>query len=198
MEDPRTGKFLNTNLQKFLIVICSIAIVFVLILIIRNQTNIAKPVAHKNVESLNPVSSLTLSLLELTDIDIIELTINEKNINLEVAKSFEKHEKGLMFRENLDENNGMIFIFDTQRPLSFWMKNTLVPLDMIFVDNTLTIVKIHANTRIDQIVETYDSDKPSQFVIELSGGNAAKLGLQEGMSLKESIDASLKKTVMSN
>lgn len=176
-------------MQKFLIVICSIAIIFVLFAVLRNQTNTTNSVNQDTTDSPSQITESTASLLKLTDEDTITLQIDQKDVSLEVATSPEKHARGLMFRETLAENTGMLFIFDAQRPLSFWMQNTLVPLDIIFIDNTLSIVKIHENTRIDQIVETYSSEKPAQFVIELPGGNAATLGLVEGLSLKQNFDA---------
>ncbi len=109
---------------------------------------------------------------------------NGKNlikVNAEIADDNNERMKGLMFREKLNENGGMLFIFDEERQLSFWMKNTLMPLDMIFIGGNSEIVDIkHAVPCRQDPCETYDSAKPAKYVLEVNAGFATKNNIQVG------------------
>ncbi len=109
---------------------------------------------------------------KLTDSDSIKMRIKgtDKVLNLEVASSSEKHTKGLMFRTSIPENDGMIFVFDSSAPRAFWMQNTLISLDIIFLDENFKVIKIHKNTKTNQITETYPSGSPSKYVLETNAG----------------------------
>lgn len=110
-------------------------------------------------------------------------TQNQYTFTLEVADSTEEWSKGLMLRTNISENSGMIFIFPDSQYRNFWMKDTLVPLDIIYIDQNLKVVDIHHSTRPNQTAETYPSSVPAKYVIELPGGTAKKLNIQIGNSL---------------
>ncbi len=75
----------------------------------------------------------------------IELTIGSKTCNLEIANTPEKRRKGLMNRKSMADNHGMVFIFPDEQVLSFWMSNTLIPLDIIYVSAEGEVVSIHQN-----------------------------------------------------
>jgi uncharacterized membrane protein (UPF0127 family) len=100
----------------------------------------------------------------------------------EVVDTPAARQRGLMFREYLPEATGMLFVFPSESPRSFWMRNTLIPLDMIFVKADKTILGIVENTEPK-------TDRPrsvpgsSQFVLELSGGSASRYRLQSGQNL---------------
>ena len=98
---------------------------------------------------------------------------------VEMATSWPQQEVGLMFRKTLAPNAGMLFDFVTESPQSFWMKNTLIPLDMLFIKADGTIVRIAANTKplSEEPVPSYE---PVRAVLEIAGGRAAELGLQPG------------------
>ena len=100
-------------------------------------------------------------------------------VAVEVANTFEQRERGLMFREHLDDNAGMIFIFKDAQPLNFWMHNTEIPLDMIFVDSSFRVTGIVANAapRTDTLRGV---DGPSRYVLEVNGGFCAKNGIKPG------------------
>jgi uncharacterized protein len=72
---------------------------------------------------------------------------NNAKFIVEIADTPEGQSYGLMYRTELEENRGMLFIFDQERQLSFWMKNTFIPLDIIFIDSDGTINTIHENTK---------------------------------------------------
>jgi uncharacterized membrane protein (UPF0127 family) len=101
--------------------------------------------------------------------------------SLELAVTTPARTKGLMFRRiaDLPPERGMLFIFPDETVHSFWMKNTLVPLDMIFVDASRTIVGIVANAT-PLTMEPRTVGKSSKYVIELVGGTAKKIGIAAG------------------
>ena len=86
---------------------------------------------------------------------------------------------GLMFRNKLAPDRGMIFPFETPRVASFWMRNTLIPLDMIFVRADGSIANIEANT-VPYSEEPVMSAGPVDAVLEIAGGRSAELGLKPG------------------
>jgi uncharacterized membrane protein (UPF0127 family) len=98
--------------------------------------------------------------------------------NVEVARSADEQERGLMFRTSLPADGGMLFPFAKPKIASFWMKNTLIPLDMIFVRADGSIDRIAENT-IPESLEPVVSGGEVAAVLELTGGTATKLGLDE-------------------
>ncbi len=86
---------------------------------------------------------------------------------------------GLMYRTKLAPDRGMIFPFDPPRDASFWMRNTLIPLDMIFVRADGSIANIAANT-VPYSEEPVPSDGPVAAVLEIAGGRSAELGIKAG------------------
>ncbi|PQM26122.1 hypothetical protein CVO77_13645 [Sphingopyxis lindanitolerans] len=98
--------------------------------------------------------------------------------NVEVARSADEQERGLMFRTSLPADGGMLFPFAKPKIASFWMKNTLIPLDMIFVRADGSIDRIAENA-IPESLEPVVSGGEVAAVLELTGGTATKLGLDE-------------------
>ena len=100
-------------------------------------------------------------------------------IDLEIADSEYERELGLMNRNEMKENEGMLFIFPDLTRRSFWMRNTLISLDMIFVDDQKKIVTIHKNTKI--LSETsYPSSQPAIYVVEVLAGFTDRHNIQVG------------------
>jgi len=112
----------------------------------------------------------------------VPLTIRDGDMthkfNVEVARTAEEQQQGLMFRTSLPADGGMIFPFEKPRFASFWMKNTLIPLDMIFVRADGSIDRIAENT-IPESLEPVASGGEVSAVLELAGGTAARLGIDE-------------------
>ena len=101
-------------------------------------------------------------------------------LNVELATTPIQQQKGLMFREEMADDTGMIFIFDTPREIGFWMKNTLIPLDMIFIAPTSGIIhKIHRNA-VPHDLRSIPSNGITKAVLEINGGLSDKLGITEG------------------
>lgn len=102
-------------------------------------------------------------------------------VGLEVARTPQERETGLMFRSELPRDRGMAFLFDPAAPVSFWMKDTLVPLDIVFIrDGVVLNIAENAPQCEDDPCPTYPSNGKADTVIELAAGRAAELGLKAG------------------
>ena len=105
---------------------------------------------------------------------------------LELALTPEDQERGLMFRESLPPLSGMLFVFDAPAPHHFWMKNTMIPLDMIWMDEAGKIIFVSPDTppcKADPCA-TYGPDAPAKQVLEIAGGKAKAEGVSAGAVLK--------------
>lgn len=103
------------------------------------------------------------------------------SIQAEVAATDSARQLGLMYRKSLGETEGMLFVFPTEEPLSFWMRNTYVELDMIYLDKSLKVVSIVH--RAVPLTETpRPSGKPAKYVLEVPGGSAKRWGVEPGWS----------------
>lgn len=100
-------------------------------------------------------------------------------VRVEVARTQEETMRGLMFRKALDPDAGMLFLFDGMEIRRFWMRNTYIPLDMIFLDDKKTVVGIAENTiPLDETGR--GPDHPAQFVVEVQGGYTRQHGIGLG------------------
>ena len=106
-----------------------------------------------------------------------------RKVDVEVAKTAAERSKGLMFREHLPEGTGMLFVFDTETDQTFWMKNTLISLDMIFIRSDLTIAGIvHEAEPLTH--ERRSVGAASLYVLEVPGGWARSHGIEAGQSVR--------------
>ncbi|MFQ5492720.1 MAG: DUF192 domain-containing protein [Candidatus Dojkabacteria bacterium] len=122
--------------------------------------------------------------LKQTTVTITTADGKEIKIDAEVADTDTSRIEGLMNRDSLPDNAGMLFIFDQESTLSFWMKNTLIPLDIIFADRNGVINTIYQNTLPNSSVPHYVSSAPSLFALEVNGG----LTQTENISVGDVID----------
>lgn len=102
-----------------------------------------------------------------------------RKIDVEIAENDAEREKGLMFRPYLSDSVGMLFIFNESSPQSFWMKNTMISLDIIYVDSDKKIVSIQKNAK-PYSEESLPSFGNAQYVVEVNGGYCDKYGIQVG------------------
>ncbi|HEX5354128.1 MAG TPA: DUF192 domain-containing protein [Rhodanobacteraceae bacterium] len=110
------------------------------------------------------------------------ITLRGHTFSVEVAATPAEQEQGLMNRPSMPADHGMLFVFSEAQPVTFWMKNTLIPLDMLFFDTSHQLVAVKANVppcKADPCKE-YPSGVPIRYVLELNAGTAAKLGLRKG------------------
>ena len=110
--------------------------------------------------------------------DATPATIKGKPFTLEIADSDDKRERGLMFRNTMPADHGMIFVFDAPDNYRFWMKNTFIPLDIIFLDATGKVLVIQPRQAHDE--SSIGPDDPALYVIELNLGAARNIGLTRG------------------
>jgi uncharacterized membrane protein (UPF0127 family) len=101
------------------------------------------------------------------------------SVHVEIADDEASRERGLMFRSRMDEDAGMIFVFKAQQVVYFWMKNTEIPLDMIFADGDGRVVGIVADAK-PYSKQTVGPGKPSQYVLEVNGGFCKRHGIVAG------------------
>jgi len=114
---------------------------------------------------------------------VIQTKDQKIRIGIEIAKTLEEKMKGLMGREQLKEGNGMLFTYDEPLKPSFWMKNTLIPLDMIFIDTQGVIQFIAQNVQPCKDQNPCPTTTPPvfvQYVLEVPGGYTKKQGIGEG------------------
>lgn len=110
---------------------------------------------------------------------IIDKKGEKHSFNVELAITGPQQEQGLMFVKEMPRDAGMLFVFRMVEPRTFWMKNTLIPLDMLFVEADGRIQHIHSMAKpLDTSMIT--SGKPCKAVLEINGGEADKLGIEEG------------------
>jgi uncharacterized membrane protein (UPF0127 family) len=98
---------------------------------------------------------------------------------VELASTPDERERGLMFREHLEPLHGMLFDFGTARPVMMWMKDTKIPLDMLFIDRAGRIMRIAADT-VPMSEAIIPSGGPARAVLEIGGGESARLGIEAG------------------
>lgn len=110
---------------------------------------------------------------------VLHSATGDYSFNVEVVDTNESRAQGLMYRTELADDAGMLFDFKEEREVSFWMRNTFIPLDMVFVGADGVIKNIHVNA-IPHDVTGIPSEAPVQFVLEIPGGRSVEIGLKPG------------------
>lgn len=120
---------------------------------------------------------------DLLKFDKADLTIataaGPKLFHVEIAATEAQREQGLMFRPAMAADAGMVFLYDHPQPVAFWMKNTIIPLDMLFIGGDGRIVSIHERA-VPLSEEAIASGADAMDVLEVNGGTVARLGIQTG------------------
>lgn len=114
--------------------------------------------------------------------------LNDENktlaeFKIEIADSPYERQTGLMYRDSLEEQHGMLFIFENSELRGFYMKNTLIPLDLIFIDEDYEIVHIYSKATPYKTA-SISSQLPAKYVFEINGGLSEQIGIQKGMKIK--------------
>ncbi|MDO8507994.1 MAG: DUF192 domain-containing protein [bacterium] len=115
-----------------------------------------------------------------------DVCYKDRCFQVEIARTYAEHEKGLMSRESLPADHGMLFVFRESSRYSFWMKNTLIPLDIIWLDENGKVVYIKENTKPcgEGLCETMKPDTPALYVLEINSGKVKEVGLNVGDSVQ--------------
>ena len=112
-----------------------------------------------------------------------KIQINKTSLEVEVAETQEQHSYGLMFRNKLPENYGMMFVFESAQPRSFWMKNTFIDLSIGYFDENkvlFQIIDMKATNMMQKEFPSYESSAPAQFALEVPKGWFQKNGVKVG------------------
>lgn len=112
-------------------------------------------------------------------LEIVTASGQHRTFNVEVVSRPEERERGLMYRQSLAPDAGMLFDFQQDQLVSMWMKNTFIPLDMLFITADGTVAKVAADA-VPQSLATIPSDRPVRAVLEIKGGEAARQGIAAG------------------
>lgn len=136
-------------------------------------------------QALLAVWALALATCACTPGAWVEL--DGKRYVVEVADDDAERARGLMFRDELPTGHGMLFIHPREEPQSYWMKNTHIPLDILYFDDARRLVSQQRDVppcSLGNRCPSYPSDAPARFVLELNAGEAARLGLEDGAQLR--------------
>jgi uncharacterized membrane protein (UPF0127 family) len=118
------------------------------------------------------------------------VVLKGERFTVELADTQEQQALGLMFRESMADDHGMLFRFPGEARRSFWMKNTRIPLDIFYFDADLRLVSVAENAQPcrSQRCPNYPSEGPAKYVLELNAGKAAALGVRAGDVLELHLD----------
>ena len=149
-----------------------------------NSSPISTPRVSQPLRAVAALATAMLISLPLAACsDETRLVVQSENgehaFTVEVVDTPETRAQGLMYRQELADDAGMLFDFREERPVSFWMRNTYIPLDMLFIEADGTILNIHVNARPHDTT-SIPSDGPVQFVLEIPGGRSDELGIAAG------------------
>ncbi|MGY1426627.1 DUF192 domain-containing protein [Lysobacter sp. A289] len=115
------------------------------------------------------------------------IELGDARYAVEIADDDEERARGLMFRDHMADDRGMLFIHERQAPQAYWMKNTRIPLDILYFDDDRRLVSQQRDVppcSAGNACPPYPSDAPARYVLELNAGQAARLGLQNGAELR--------------
>ena len=134
---------------------------------------------HASLAAAVLLGSFPVAVFGADDQLVIHTATGEYQFNVEVVDTPQGRAQGLMFRQELAKDAGMLFDFKETRPVSFWMQNTFIPLDMIFISAEGVVENFHVNARpLDPT--SIPSGVPVQFVLEIPGGRSNEIGLAVG------------------
>ena len=116
-----------------------------------------------------------------TGLPVVQMRIGTRDFSLEVADSDQSREIGLMYRDAMADDHGMIFVFPDEQVRQFYMANTHIPLDIAFMDAGGTVVSVKSMLPLDLRITS--SDQPAKYAVEMNVGAAAAIGLKTGNQL---------------
>lgn len=138
------------------------------------------------IRNLFILCAMSLSAVTACSAQQPSVALNGETFTVDLALTREDQARGLMFVEELPADHGMLFVFPNESRRSFWMKNTRIPLDIMYFDSDLNLVSVSENARpcVADPCPAYPSAGPAQYVLELNAGMARQLGVERGDPLK--------------
>jgi uncharacterized membrane protein (UPF0127 family) len=135
---------------------------------------------------------MLVPLVACSESDGYAVSIRGVKVDVEIADTLESRTTGLMFREDLPENAGMLFVFDEEAPRAFYMKNTSIPLSIAYIDSRFVIREIHDMEPFS--LESIFSRYPAMYALEVNQGAFQRWGIEPGdrLELSESLASRLK------
>jgi len=120
---------------------------------------------------------------------VIVTAEGERSFTIEIADDERERSAGLMFRESMDDDHGMLFVFQQTRPVAFWMRNTPMPLDLVFVGEDGKVVDVLPGQPFSEAMISPGAQAPVRYVLELKRGMAGKAGIAAGSALRHPVIA---------
>jgi uncharacterized protein len=140
---------------------------------------------HLTVAALGLAMAFPMAAAAKCQPDQLELRWpgGQARFHVEIADDADERARGLMFRESMARSAGMLFVYEHPQHAAFWMKNTLIPLDMIFADAQGRVTSVHSNA-IPQDLTAIDGGAGVKYVLEINGGLAQRLGISAGAEMR--------------
>jgi uncharacterized protein len=178
-QKSKTKQDNTTNYLKYILIVLIVAIAAYFIYDYYKDKNENRYKVKTNEEQLKDKQEP--QFVKQGELEFIKKDIKNiiSKIDIEIADNDEKAQQGLMYRKSMDENRGMLFIFPKPAVHSFWMKNTLISLDIIFIDENKKIIKIHKSTT-PLSTKDLPSGGPTLYVVEVNAGYTDKFSIKEG------------------
>ena len=127
------------------------------------------------------IAIIILSMFFSKKDDFVNVKVGNASFKAEIADNFIERAKGLMFRKDMPQENGMFFVFPSENYYGFWMMNTSIPLDIIWIGSNKTIVHIEKNAQPCLLnCTTYKPDEKAMYVLEINGNLAKKYDIKVG------------------
>lgn len=169
----------RTSRRLLFLMASIVAVVGVYLLFPHSDTNTTQPMQPvSSQKQRDPNAFRTDGILTILRHPDTTLAV----LNIEIADTEPRRTRGLMYRRTMTDGQGMLFIFPIEEYQSFWMKNTYLPLDILYINAKNSIVTIHRNT-IPLSEESYISTQPAMYVLEVVGGFSARHRVVEGDSI---------------
>lgn len=137
-------------------------------------------ISKKNFIIVIFILIILISIILYFDLNKNKICFDKNCFKVEIAKTMQERQEGLMFRKSLDKDSGMLFLFPEEDYYSFWMKNTSIPLDIIWIDLNKKIVYMKENAQpcFEEFCESFKPNKKSLYVLELNSGEIKKYNLK--------------------
>jgi hypothetical protein len=147
---------------------------------------------HSSSNSIVPTNASIRSTIPATtpqQYSRSEVLIGGLKIYADLADTPKKQINGLVWRSQLNDSEGMLFVFSSERSLNFWMKNMLIPIDIVFVTSDMKVINVYKSVPpcVDDPCKLYASSKPAKYALELSAGFCERHGVHPGDSISLSI-----------